>query len=217
MENPGGSREPLTSRPLFAFLYFLALAIVAPAAILATLRAHADHELSATGDARWIWYSREVKEPREIAFVATRDVVLDGRLPARATAKVFVDRWHVLWVNGRRVGGARQQRDDPLALYGIATFLRPGINRIALEAGSEDGVGGILFSLDLSDWGRDAVVSDERWRVDSDRGAIVSGGRYRPDVWGAPPMYPWGWPRLPRPNELSIPSPPGEGRAEGVD
>jgi len=201
MESVLRSREPLSSRPAFAFLYLLVVAVVGLAAVRGILAAHADRELSRTGEARWIWYSRDVKEPRELSFVATRDVVL-GRAPSRATAKVFVDRWHVLWLNGRRVGGTRQRPGDPLALYEVAGLLRKGANRIALEAGSESGIGGLLFSLDLSDWGRDAVVSDERWRVDPSRGAIASGGRYRPAVWGSPPMYPWGWPRLPRPNEI---------------
>jgi hypothetical protein len=182
-------------------LYGLVTVIAAAAAIRSTLQAHAEREYSRTGSARWIWYSREVKEPREIAFVATRDVVLE-RSPERATAKLFGDAWHVLWVNGRRVGGARQHPGDPLALYEVAGYLRRGVNRIAIECGSKTGVGGLLFSLDLSDRGRDAVVSDGRWRVDSSRQAIFSGGRYRAEVWGSPPMYPWGWPRLPRPNEL---------------
>lgn len=196
-----GRGESLLVRPAFAFAYVLTLAIAAAGAIHSTLRAHADRELSRTGRAEWIWYSRDVKEPAELAFVATREVVLD-RLPARATAKIFADRWHVLWVNGRRAGEGRHRPRDPLAIHEIATLLRRGVNRIAIEAGSETGVGGLLFSLDLSGSGRDAVVSDGKWRVDWSRGAITSGGRYRPAVWGRPPMYPWGWPRLPRPNEL---------------
>jgi hypothetical protein len=200
VEPSENSRSPLLSRPAFAVLYVLALAIVSAAAIRATLRAHEEREMSRTGRAEWIWYSREVKEPGPIAFVATRDVVLD-RAPERATAKVFVDAWHVLWVNGRRVGGGRHAPGDPLALYEAAPWFREGVNRIAIEAGSDSGVGGLLFSLDLSLWGRDAVVSDERWRVDTSSAAIASGGRYRPAVWGRPPMYPWGWPRVPRPDE----------------
>lgn len=206
LKNGQGTKIPDSShggpwtRPGFAWLYALVTIIVAAAAIRATFQAHAEREYSRTGSARWIWYSREVKEPRELAFVATRDVLLD-RLPERATAKLFSDAWHVLWVNGRRVGGARQRPGDPLALYEVAKDLRRGVNRIAIESGSETGVGGILFSLDLSDRGRDAVVSDGRWRVDFSRQAIISGGRYRAEVWGSPPMYPWGWPRMPRPNE----------------
>lgn len=196
--NPGRSRG---LSPIFAWLYALAVAIAGAAAVRATLQAHAEREYSRTGDAKWIWYSRDVRQSRELVFVATRDVVLD-RTPTRATAKLFVDRWHVLWVNGRRVGQARQRPGDPLALYEVARFLRPGVNRIAIEAGSDTGVGGLLFSLDLSDRGRDAVVSDARWRVDPSREAIRSGARYPPDVWGSPPMYPWRWPRVPRPDEL---------------
>lgn len=195
-------REPLLSRPGFALLYALALVLASAGAIRATLAAHADRELSRTGDARWIWYSREIKEPLPISFVATRDVVL-GQAPARATAKVFADRWHVLWVNGHRAGAGTQQPGAPLALYEIGPLLRRGVNRIAIEAGSETGAGGLLFSLDLPGSGRDAVVSDDRWRIDPSPDAIRSGGRYRPAVWGSPPMYPWGWPRLPRPDEAA--------------
>jgi hypothetical protein len=201
VELPDNPRSSPFSRPSFAILYVLALAIAATAAVRATLRAHAEREFSRIGRAEWIWYSREVKEPSPIAFVATRDVVLD-RKPERATAKLFVDAWHVLWVNGKRVGGGKHAPADPLALYEAAPWLTSGVNRIAIEAGSETGVGGLLFSLDVALAGRDAVVSDGSWRVDTSREAIVSGGRYRAAVWGRPPMHPWGWPRLPRPNEL---------------
>jgi hypothetical protein len=201
LEHPENPPDRLFSRPGFAILYVLAVAIAATAAIRATLRAHAERELSRTGRAEWIWYSREVKESAPIAFVATRDVLLD-RKPDRATVKLYVDAWHVLWVNGNRVGGGKHAPGDPLALYEAAPWFHAGINRIAIEAGSETGVGGLLFALDLSLSGRDAVVSDERWRVDTGREAIVSGGKYRAAVWGRPPMYPWGWPRMPRPNEL---------------
>ena len=201
VEHPENPRSRLFSRPSFAILYVLALAIAATAAVRATLRAHAEREFSRTGRAEWIWYSREVKEPNPISFIATRDVVLD-RKPERATVKLFVDAWHVLWVNGKRVGGGKHAPGDPLALYEAAPWFTSGVNRIAIEAGSETGVGGLLFSLDLSLAGRDAVVSDGRWRVDTSPEAVVSGGRYRAAVWGRPPMYPWGWPRLPRPDEL---------------
>lgn len=200
-ESPARADSSVWSRPAFAWIYALVVTIAAFAAVRATLGAHADREFSRTGQARWIWYSRDVREPRALFFVATRDVLLAQR-PSRATAKVFGDRWHVLWVNGRRIGGARQRPGDPLALYEVAADLSRGVNRIAIESGSDTGIGGLLFSLDVSDWGRDAVFSDRRWRVDPDRRAIRSGGRFRPAVWGRPPMYPWRWPRLPRPQEL---------------
>ena len=135
-------REPLLSRPGFALLYALALVLASDGAIRATLAAHADREFSRTGDARWIWYSREIKEPLPVSFVATRDVVLDGA-PARATAKVFADRWHVLWVNGKRAGAGTQQPGAPLALYEIGPLLvRHRESQHAAEAHQQHGTTG---------------------------------------------------------------------------
>jgi hypothetical protein len=113
-----------------------------------------------------------------------------------------VDREHVLFVNGTEVGRGTQAPGDPLRLYPLEASLRPGVNRIAIQASSPTGVGGILFSLDLDALGRDALVSDRRWRVDLSAEAVTSGARYRPMVWGRPPQPPWGYPRMPRPEEL---------------
>lgn len=154
-----------------------------------------------TGSAEWIWYSSRVPEPRLVRFWATRDFILP-RAPSRATAKLFVDSEHVLYVNGERLGGRAQRRGDPLAVYDAAPLLREGSNRVAIEAASPTGVGGILFSLDLDSYGRDALVSDGGWKVDPSPEGIVRGARFAPVVWGRPPQYPWGYPRMPRPGEL---------------
>ena len=155
----------------------------------------------ATGGAAFLWYTGRVPEPGPLRFWATRDFDLP-RKPERALAKVFVDREHVLYVNGVRVGGGRHRAGDPLAVYEVAPLLAEGRNRVAIEAGSPTGIGGVLFSLDVDGFGRDAVVSDAGWRVDLEPSALAEGGRYRPIVWGRPPQYPWGYPRMPRPNEL---------------
>ena len=160
----------------------------------------------ATGRAAWIWYSGKVPESRPLRFWATREFTLPVQ-PARAMAKVFVDREHVLYVNGARAGGGTQRPGDPLALYDVAPMLLAGTNRVAIEAASPTGTGGVLFSMDVEGFGRDALVSDAGWRVDLDESAPERGGRYRPMVWGAPPQYPWGYPRMPRPNELETPRP----------
>ena len=154
-----------------------------------------------TGNAEWIWYSPPGPEPSPLGFYATRDFALPSA-PARASAKLAVDRAHVLYVNGERVGAGEWRPGDPLRVYAIGGRLRAGVNRIAIEASSPTGVGAILFSLDVDGFGRDAVVSDRRWRVDLSPGAIAAGSRYRPIVWGRPPQYPWGYPRMPRPNEF---------------
>jgi len=189
------------ARPAGAALYALAVLVAGAAALLALTRAHADRAASHTGAAQWIWYTSRLPKPLPLRFYATRDVVLPER-PSRAMVKLFVDREHVLWVNGRRAGAGTQFPGDPLALYRIEPLLVPGPNRIAVEAAHPTGAGGILFSLDVAGFGRDAVVSDAEWRVDLDASAITEGGRYRPMVWGRPPQYPWGYPRMPRPNEL---------------
>ena len=189
------------SRPGPALFYALMVLVVAAAALRALVRAHEDRMRLATGRAEFLWYSGRVPEPRPLRFWATRDFELPSK-PGRALAKVFVDREHVLYINGVRAGGGNQRPGDPLAVYEVAALLAPGRNRVALEAGSPTGIGGVLFSLDVEGFGRDAVVTDARWRVDLEPSALAEGGRYRPIVWGRPPQYPWGYPRMPRPNEL---------------
>jgi hypothetical protein len=191
------------SRPAAAALYAIAVLLVGSAAVRALVRAHADRMELETGPAEWIWYTSRVPEPRRLRFYATRDFELPAA-PSRAMAKLFVDPAHVLYVNGARVGGGLQRRGDPLALYPIARYLKRGVNRVSIEASSPTGIGGILFSLDLDAYGRDAVCTNGSWRVDLSPAAIVDGGRYRPEVWGRPPQYPWAYPRMPRPEEMRL-------------
>ena len=201
-EPPQSRLDAALSRPAPAFFFALLVLVLAAAALHALVRAHEDRMQLATGPAAFLWYTGRVPEPRSLRFWATRDFELP-RKPERALAKVFVDREHVLYVNGVRVGGGRHQTGDPLAVYEVAPLLAEGRNRVAIEAGSPTGVGGVLFSLDVDGFGRDAVVSDAGWRVDLDPSALAEGGRFQPIVWGRPPQYPWGYPRMPRPNELS--------------
>ncbi len=191
----------MLSRPGPAFFYWLLLLVVAAAAAVELVRAHEDRMHLATGRAAWIWFPTHSPEARPLRFWATRDFELP-RKPGRALAKVFVDREHVLFVNGQRVGGGTQRTGDPLALYEIADLLVEGRNRLAVEAESSTGIGGVLLALDVEGFGRDAVVTDGSWRVDLAPSALAEGGRYRPVVWGKPPQHPWGYPRMPRPNEL---------------
>ncbi len=192
----------MLSRTGPALLYGLVLLVAAAAAARALVRAHQDRMSLSTGRAEWIWYASRVPEPKPLRFWATRDFELP-RKPGRALAKVFVDSEHVLYVNGVRAGAASQRPGDPLALYEVAPLLEAGRNRVALEAASPTGIGGALLSLDVEGYGRDAVVTDADWRVDLEPSALAGGGRYRPVVWGRPPQHPWGYPRMPRPNELT--------------
>jgi hypothetical protein len=194
-----GRSDGALARPAVAASYLVLALVVAAAAVRGLARAHEDRMHLATGKAEWIWYTSSLPQPRPLRFYATREVVL-SQAPARATAKLFVDREHVLYVNGARAGSGAQRPGDPLAAYEVAALMRPGVNRIAIEAASPTGVGGILFSLDVAGLGRDALVSDGRWRVDLSADAIAAGGRYRPVVWGSPPQSPWGYPAMPKPS-----------------
>ena len=189
------------ARPGAAFLYVLTVVVVGAGAVRALARAHGDRMHGATGRAEWIWYTQGMPQPAPLRFFATRTFVLPEK-PGRALAKLFVDREHVLWVNGERAGAGGQRPGDPLALYEIAPRLREGENRVTVEAASPTGVGGILFTIDIQGLGRNALVTDGQWRVDPSRDAITVPGRYRPVVWGRPPQYPWAYPRMPRPEEV---------------
>lgn len=199
-ESHTASRRPLLARPLAAALYAIATLIVAAAAFSAVLAAHADRARLETGGAEWIWYASGSRQPVPVRFFAGRDFVLPAA-PATATARLFVDREHALFVNGSLVGRSVQEPGDPLRVYRLAPYLRAGINRIVIEASSPTGVGGILFSLDLDGFGRGALVSDGLWRVAPSEGGLAAGGGYRPLVWGRPPQPPWGYPRMPEPRE----------------
>jgi hypothetical protein len=179
-----------------ASLYALAMLALACAAGLAFHRRLEDREHRVTGRAEWIWYARAGRKPAPIRFYATRDVSL-GSVPRRAEARFFVDPEYVLSVNGRRVDSGARRPGDSLAVLDLAPFLRAGANRIAIEATSPDGVGGILFSVAGEGLDPDAFASNALWSVSLDPAAVTQGGAAPAIVWGRPPQYPWGYPRLP--------------------
>ncbi|HSS43929.1 MAG TPA: hypothetical protein VLO07_01210 [Thermoanaerobaculia bacterium] len=192
------SRDPheaWLSRPAPALFFALGAAIVASAAMLAGVRACRDRALLATGQARWIWCSRDISRPSPVRFYATRGFLL-REVPATAMARIFVDRRWRLFINGVPLAAGEQRPGDRLEVWDVTSSLTRGANRVAIEAESPSGVGGILFCLDLGG-GRKPVVSDASWRVESSEEAIVAGGGTPALEWGSPPMYPWGYPRPP--------------------
>jgi hypothetical protein len=191
------SKAPsIWSRPASAALFVLAATLAASSAALTLWRRHEDRLHRVTGRAEWIWYARAGRKPSPLRFYATRDVEL-GAAPRRAEARFFVDPEYVLYVDGRRVGAGARRPGDALAVVDLTTSLHPGSNRIAVEASSADGVGGILFSVAGEGLDSDAFASSARWSVSLDPAAITQGGGRPAIVWGSPPQYPWGYPRLP--------------------
>jgi hypothetical protein len=186
---------PFWSRPFAAALFAVGAVVLASGALFCLARSASDRRRLATGRAEWIWYTSKLPKPRPLRFFATRDFDLRSA-PARALARVFVDRGHSLYVNGEAVGGGTQRPGDALAVYDLLPYLRVGENRVAIEAESPTGLGGVLVALELGG-DREPIVSDVSWRVDLEATAIEKGGRYRPFVWGKPPQYPWGYPAMP--------------------
>jgi len=139
-------------------------------------------ESSATGDARWIWSTDDVRSPRPARFTATRSIVLDEAVPA-SNAKIFVDRAYRLFLDGRPVAEGGMKPGDPMDSVDLGRLGR-GPHVFSIEAESPTGIGGILFALDVPGRGRGALVSDASWTI-AGRPAFV---------WGEPPMYPWGFP-----------------------
>ena len=208
-------RLSLLARPPLAFLFLLTVVVVASAVILAAFRSHRDRSNLVTGNALWIWRSRDIPEPAPIRFYVARDFFLE-RVPPSAAAKIFVDRGFVLFVNGSRVGTGLQRPGDALSVFEVAPSLRPGANWVVIQAESPTGVGGILFSLDLGESRKNAVVSDENWRVVLSESALRQGGGAPAAVWGRPPMHPWGYPPLPGRSGLGAGHPVRSERSSAV-
>jgi hypothetical protein len=166
------------------------LLLLAGAGALALWRGTQDRRWLRTGPARWIWYTRELPQPEPLRFRAWKDIALEGTVPDRAPLLLFADRDWTLEINGTEIAHGSQRPGDPLFSMDAARWLRAGENRLAISAGSANGVGGILFRMDLP--GGRTVVSDRSWRVE--RESPASEGERAAVEWGKPPIDPWGYP-----------------------
>jgi len=174
-------------------LFLLAALVLAAALPLAWTRAGRDRESLVTDGARWIWFTLDIAEQRPIHFFASRRFRLDS-VPGSARALLFVDPGGALSVNGRRFPPVEQRPGSFLAVLELAPALVAGENRVVIEAESRSGAGGILFFLGLP--GGRSLVSDSSWRVALSEPAAAGEDRAAM-AWGRPPMYPWGYPKLP--------------------
>ena len=176
-------------------LFLVAAAAIASASLLTALwRAVEDRRFLNTGKAQWIWLTRDVPEPAPMRFRAWKSFSIETA-PASAPAFVFGDPEWTLDVNGVRAAQGAQHPGDSIRTLDLAGLLRRGRNSLVLESRSPRGVGGLLFRLVLRS-GRE-VVSDGSWRVVA-LPLLPSRRIGNAAVWGRPPMYPWGYPPLPR-------------------
>ena len=171
-----------------------ALLLAAGAAALALWRGSQDRRLLRTGPARWIGYTREIPQSSPLRFRAWKDFEIGAPAPGSAPVLLFADRDWALSINGTEASRGSQKPGDPLVRLDAARWLRAGENRVSIEAGSPTGVGGILFRMDLP--GGRILVSDASWRVE--RISPPSEGERPAIEWGKPPLYPWGYPEMPR-------------------
>ena len=185
-------RGSLLSRPFPAALFLLAVLLLTAAALLAWVRAARDRANLVTDGARWIWFTLDVYEQKPAHFWTWREFSLDAA-PPKALAELFIDPGGSLTVNGSKFPRVEQRPGSPLAVFDVAAALAPGLNRIVIETESGTGAGAILFCLDLP--GGRRVISDSSWRIALSEASIGIGDG-RAAVWGRPPMYPWGYPRI---------------------
>ncbi|HKD18491.1 MAG TPA: hypothetical protein VKG23_11550 [Thermoanaerobaculia bacterium] len=184
------------SHRALAALLAVGAAIVVSAAAIAIHRRSEDRRHGWSSRAAWIWYARAGKKPAPLRFWAERDLALE-RVPERVEARFLVDPEFALFVNGRRVASGSCRPGDALRVVDLARDLRPGRNRIVIEASSPDGVGGILFLAEGPGLDPAAFDSGPDWRVARDPAELERGEGRPAIVWGRPPQYPWGYPRLP--------------------
>jgi hypothetical protein len=168
-----------------SILFLLLLAVAGTSAVREVDRAWRRMESSQTGAAKWIWATDDVHSPHPVRFTATRSILIEEPITF-ARAKIFVDRRYRFFLDGAPVGEGGQKPGDPMDVYDLSTRFPRGPHVFAIEAESPTGIGGILFGLDISGHGRNAVVSDEKWKI-GDRPAFV---------WGKPPIYPWLFPSV---------------------
>ncbi|MEO8188721.1 MAG: hypothetical protein ABI682_00150 [Acidobacteriota bacterium] len=170
---------------LFAVLFLAVLSH----GVLSLLRASRERRAGFAG-AHWIWFSSS-PERQPARFTALSAISLTA-VPRLAVARVFVDRRYELSINGVRAALGGQRPGDPARAVDVTSLLRAGRNSVAILAESPEGIGGILFALDLGG-GAPALVSGPGWTIDPDGRRLDPPGREKAALLGRPPLHPWGW------------------------
>jgi hypothetical protein len=189
--------------------------ITALAALLALVAAESLYRsarVAASGwaGARFVW-AEDARVGSARAFYFARDFsVPHGAALSDARILVLGDEQYQVHLNGVWVGGGSYQPGEPADHYDVSGLLRPGLNRLVVEARSATGVGGVLAALYLHGEDRPLVASDESWRVLGHHVDGIVPGTYRIDEGAAAAVLgrpPWGRWRSPRPGPLRSAAP----------
>lgn len=144
----------------------------------------------------WIWTADVPLEGEPRSFFAIRDLEI-AELPQQAWMSIVADEAYVLYINGQQIGANVHRPPATADLYRVEAFLRQGSNRLAVEARSLRGAGGLLASLRFEEPHRVVVETDASWRIlPRFEPAILAPGQALtqsspPKVWGRPPTGRW--------------------------
>ncbi|MDW7967874.1 MAG: hypothetical protein RMI39_07105 [Thermoanaerobaculum sp.] len=143
-----------------------------------------------TGEARWVWVTQQLERPYPTRAVFVAPFSLPEPRPG-VLLKVAADREYVAWVNGVLAACGWSRPGFRLDVYDVSHLVRPGRNALRLEVRSPTPVGGVLAAVDLPGVGKNALITGRDFFLE-ERSSLVP----PPVVWGPPPRYPWGYPRL---------------------
>ncbi len=163
-------------------------------------------------ESEWIWYPEG--NPAQNAPPATRYfqriISVDAtKALASATSSVTADNSFILWINGKKVSAG--DHFNVTVKTSITSFLRPGVNVLAVEAingGPVPNPAGWIGSFDLNykDGSREVVKTDTSWSagLTAQPGweqAVTKPGDWKDAmVLGAYTMGPWNLGGQPRPS-----------------
>lgn len=172
--------------------------LLATAAISHLHRMYAGKFLGDTGTASWIWGPNRISANEPAAFFATRDFDLpEGRHYAHL--KILGDPEYTVWLNGTEVGGRVVGEQRELDFYDVTRLAKNGRNRLVVAVRAQQGVGGLIASIDLAPEQANVVVTDEQWRIyrrwdlallDEDPPELQADA---PAILGAPPYGRWNY------------------------
>jgi hypothetical protein len=175
---------------------FLVLLLLATAAISHLHRVYAAKFFGDTGTAKWIWVPNRISANEPAAFFATRNFVLPERR-AYTHLKILGDPEYTVWLNGTEVGGRVVGEQRELDFYDVSGLATSGENRIVVAVRAQQGVGGLIASIDIAPEQANVVVTNEQWRIyrrwdlallDDDQPQLHAAA---PLVLGEPPYGRW--------------------------
>lgn len=177
----------------------LVAALLAAAGLQQAVRRALALETLPTGSAEWIWEEGRHRQIGPWVLWAVRDFELP-EVSDSVRLLALADEVYVVHVNGRRVGSDVYHEGMAPDRYEVASWLRPGANRLAVELRSGRGAGGLLLALVDGVTGEQLLSTDDDWTVfHRDHPGILEGwlplSEGEPAFsWGSPPVGRWGLP-----------------------